>query len=293
MMLKLGQYNLSLSRVRLMGVLNLTPDSFSDGGSYPSLESAVLRAKQMIADGADILDLGGESTRPGAEAVPVEEERKRVLPVLEAVLPLGVPVSIDTRKPEVAAEALKMGAHMLNEVTGLRDERMVQIAAKHQVPVVIMHMPVADPATMQQYAAYADVVTEVKLFLLQQARKALAAGVPQVIIDPGIGFGKKLEQNLELMRRLDEITSAGYPVMLGASRKRSIGELTQVAVPKERVAGSVAAHLYGVMKGAKILRVHDVKAHREALLVWEALAAPSPQPSPAGRGGTAAGGAGG
>jgi len=262
---------LDLDRVRLLGVLNLTPDSFSDGGRYLDPERALERAREMVAEGADILDLGAESTRPGAAPVPVEEEKRRLLPVLEAVLSLGVPVSVDTRKPEVAEEALKLGAHLLNDVTGLRDERMVALAARHGVAAVVMHMPVPAPATMMAHARYRDVVAEVKAFLEAQARRALSAGVPQVVLDPGFGFGKLLEHNLALLRRLDEIVALGHPVLVGLSRKRTIGELSGVEDPAQRVHGSVAAHLFAVMKGVRLLRVHDVRAHREALGVWEAL----------------------
>ena len=255
----------------VMGVINLTPDSFSDGGRYLDPERALERAREMVAEGADILDLGAESTRPGAAPVPVEEEKRRLLPVLEAVLSLGVPVSVDTRKPEVAEEALKLGAHLLNDVTGLRDERMVALAARHGVAAVVMHMPVPDPATMMAHARYRDVVAEVKAFLEAQARRALSAGVPQVVLDPGFGFGKLLEHNLALLRRLDEIVALGHPVLVGLSRKRTIGELSGVEDPAQRVHGSVAAHLFAVMKGVRLLRVHDVRAHREALGVWEAL----------------------
>lgn len=198
-----------------MGVLNLTPDSFSDGGRYTTPQAALEHARRMVAEGADLIDVGGESTRPGAEPVSVEEEKRRVLPVLEALLSLGVPISVDTRKPEVAAEALALGAHLLNDVTGLRDERMMALAARYGIPAVIMHMPVPDPATMQQHAHYTDVVGEVRAFLQAQAHKALRAGVPQVVLDPGIGFGKTLEHNLELIRRLDEAGRAGPPGAAG------------------------------------------------------------------------------
>lgn len=271
MVLWLRDKPLDLSRVRILGVLNLTPDSFSDGGLYLDPERALERAKEMVAEGADILDLGAESTRPGAEEVPLEEEKRRLLPVLEAVLALGVPVSVDTRKPEVAEEALRLGAHLLNDVTGLRDERMRELAARFDVPAVVMHMPVPDPKRMMAHARYQDVVAEVKAFLEAQAEVALRAGVPQVILDPGFGFGKLLAHNLELLRRLDEIVVLGYPVLVGLSRKRTVGELTGVEVPKDRVFGTVAAHLYAVQKGARLLRVHDVRAHKEALRVWEAL----------------------
>lgn len=270
-MLRLGDHVLDLSKPRIMGILNLTPDSFSDGGLYLDPEKALQRAKAMVAEGADLLDLGAESTRPGAEPVPVEEEKQRLLPVLEAVLSLGVPVSVDTRKPEVAEEALRLGAHLLNDVTGLRDERMLALAARFQVPAVIMHMPVPDPKTMMAHAHYGDVVAEVKAFLKAQAERALKAGVPQVVLDPGFGFGKLLEHNLALLRNLEALVELGHPVLVGLSRKRMIGELTGVEAPQERVLGSVAAHLFAALKGARILRVHDVKAHREALAVFNAL----------------------
>lgn len=266
-------YTLDLSRPRLMGVLNLTPDSFSDGGRYQQPEAALKRARQMVAEGADLIDVGGESTRPGAAPVSVEEEKRRVLPVLEALLSLEVPISIDTRKPEVAAEALALGVHLLNDVSGLRDERMVALAARYGVPAVIMHMPHPDPATMQQHACYADVVGEVRVFLQTQAHKALMAGVPQVVLDPGIGFGKTLEHNLQLIARLDRLIALGHPVLLGASRKRFIGMLSGVEQAEGRIMGTLAAHLFGVSQGACILRVHDVRAHREALAVWNAIEA--------------------
>ncbi|MGC8876480.1 dihydropteroate synthase [Thermus sp.] len=273
-MLWLRDRTLDLSEPRLMGVLNLTPDSFSDGGLYLEPEKALARAKALVEEGADLLDLGAESTRPGAVPVPVEEEKRRLLPVLEAVLELGVPVSVDTRKPEVAEEALKLGAHLLNDVTGLRDERMVALAARFGVAAVVMHMPVPDPATMMAHARYRDVVAEVKAFLQAQAERALKAGVPQVVLDPGFGFGKLLPHNLALLKRLEEIVALGHPVLVGLSRKRMIGELTGVEAPRDRVLGSVAAHLYAAQKGARLLRVHDVRAHREALAVWKALTAP-------------------
>ncbi|GLV48216.1 dihydropteroate synthase [Thermus sp. LT1-2-5] len=270
-MLWLRDRSLPLDRPLLMGILNLTPDSFSDGGRYLDPERALARAREMVAEGADLLDLGAESTRPGADPVPVEEEKRRLLPALEAVLSLGVPVSVDTRKPEVAEEALRLGAHLLNDVTGLRDERMVALAARYGVAAVVMHMPVPDPRTMMDHARYGDVVREVRAFLKAQAERALRAGVPQVVLDPGFGFGKLLEHNLALLKRLEEIVALGHPVLVGLSRKRTIGELTGVEAPERRGVGSVAAHLYAVLKGARILRVHDVAAHREALAVWQAL----------------------
>ncbi len=275
-MLWLRDRALPLDRPLLMGILNLTPDSFSDGGLYLEPEKALARAKALLEEGADLLDLGAESTRPGAAPVPVEEEKRRLLPVLDAVLSLGAPVSVDTRKPEVAEEALRLGAHLLNDVTGLRDERMAALAARYGVAAVVMHMPVPDPKSMMAHARYADVVAEVKAFLKAQAERALRMGVPQVVLDPGFGFGKLLAHNLALLKRLEEIVELGHPVLVGLSRKRTIGELTGVENPRERVVGSVAAHLFALLKGAHILRVHDVKAHREALKVWSALWERSP-----------------
>ena len=271
--LELRGRTLDLGRPRLMGVLNLTPDSFSDGGRYPGVEAALARARTMLAEGADLIDVGGESTRPGAAPVGPDEEKRRVLPVLEALLELDVPVSIDTRKPGVALEALALGAHLLNDVGGLRDGRMVRLAAEYGAPVVIMHSPVNDPQTMMQHARYADVVREVAGFLRHQAEGALAAGVPAVVLDPGFGFGKRLEHNLELLRRLDELAALGHPVLAGLSRKRTIGELTGVEDPAARACGSVGAHLAAVRRGARILRVHDVAAHAQALAVWNAVEA--------------------
>ncbi len=254
-----------------MGILNVTPNSFSDGGRYLDPKAALDRARTMLAEGAEILDLGGESTRPGAEAVPLEEERRRVLPVLEALLELDVPISIDTRKPELAEEALRLGAHLINDVTGLADPRMRAVAARYEAPAVVMHMPVPDPARMMQHAHYLDVVAEVRAFLLARAKRALLDGVPQVILDPGIGFGKKLHHNLALLRRLNELAGLGFPLLVGASRKRMIGELTGEKESKKRVLGSVAAHLAAVARGARIIRVHDVAAHRQALDVFWAI----------------------
>ncbi len=262
---------MDLRRGLLMGILNATPDSFSDGGDYLQTEKALARAREMAAEGADIIDVGAESTRPGARAVSIEEEKKRLLPVLRGLEPLGLPVSVDTRKPEVAEAALQAGARLLNDVSGLRDERMITLAARYRVPVVVVHSPLDDPAEMMRHARYGDVVSEVKEFLLTQAQRALSAGVPAVILDPGFGFGKKLEHNLELLRRLPELAALGYPLLVGLSRKRSIGELTGVQRPAERVCGSVAAHLQALGRGANILRVHDVAAHREALAVWRAV----------------------
>jgi len=256
-----------------MGVLNVTPDSFSDGGRFMNVAAALTHAQQLAQQGADIIDIGAESTRPGASPVSAAEEKRRLLPVLEAVLDLGLPISVDTRKPAVAAAALKMGAHLLNDVGGLRDEQMAVLAAEHGAALVVMHTPVNDPRKMMQHARYDDVVSTVAEFLAEQVEKALALGVPEVILDPGFGFGKTTEQNLELLRRLHEIAALGRPLLVGLSRKRTIGELSGVSDPQQRVCGSVAAHLAAVKRGARILRVHDVAAHAQALAVWNAVEA--------------------
>jgi len=268
--LELRGFSLDLSRPRLLGVINVTPDSFSDGGRYLDPEAALARARELVAEGADILDLGAESTRPGAEPVPLEEEMKRLLPVLEAVLELGVPVSVDTRKPEVAEAALRLGAHMINDTSGFAREEMAELAARYGVPLVIMHTPDPDPRRMMDAARYLDVVAEVRAFLLKMARRAERLGARQVVIDPGFGFGKKREHNLALLSRLSELSGLGYPLLVGLSRKRLIGELTGVEPADERVCGSVGAHLAAARRGARLIRVHDVAAHRQALAVfWE------------------------
>jgi len=260
-----------LSGPAVMGVLNVTPDSFSDGGRFAEPDRAIAEGLRMWADGAAIVDVGGESTRPGSSSVPPEVESARVVPVVRALAEAGVLVSIDTRRAEVAAAAVGAGASIINDVSGLRSAAMRRVAADNGVPVVIMHSPVDDPQTMQQHAQYDDVVREVATFLRVQAQRALADGVPEVIVDPGIGFGKHTEHNLELVRRLDEIVALGYPVLVGASRKRFIGDLTGVAVPDERLPGTLAVHLAALDRGARIVRAHDVAAHVQTIRMWERL----------------------
>jgi dihydropteroate synthase len=272
--LRLGARSLSLERVRLMGIVNVTPDSFSDGGRFLAVDDAVEHVARLVAEGADIVDIGGESTRPGAEPVSVEDEIGRILPVVERVVGLGVPISVDTRHAAVAEAAIDVGAVMINDISGLRDRAMRAVAVCHQVPVVVMHMPIDDPATMQLHTDYVDVVGDVCSFLVEQTERALADGVPQVVVDPGIGFGKTTAQSLELIRRLDEIAGLGHPVLVAASRKGFIGQLTSVDDPADRLAGTLAVHLAAVARGARLLRVHDVAAHRQALDVWEAIASP-------------------
>ena len=262
------------SSTALMGILNLTPDSFSDGGQFNQRDAAVTRAHTLIKDGAQVLDLGGESTRPGAEPVSAAVELDRVLPVLRDLRDADVLLSVDTYKPEVAVAALHAGAHLINDVSGLRDPEMVRVCAAAGAPAVVMHMQ-GTPGTMQQNPHYDDVRLEVQTYLETTAAQALAAGVPSVMLDPGIGFGKTIEHNLALLRGLPELVALGYPVLLGASRKGLIralaGESAANLPAAERDPGSVALHLWGAATGVAMVRVHNVRAHAQALKVWEAL----------------------
>ncbi len=254
----------------VMGILNVTPDSFSDGGRHFTLQAALKQAGVMQAAGALVLDIGGESTRPGAEAVSAAEELGRVLPVLRALQGWPVVLSIDTLKPEVAQAALQAGAHLVNDVSGLREGQMVRVCAEHGAAVCIMHMQ-GEPRSMQQRPEYGDVVAEVSGYLRAQAGLARAAGIPGVLLDPGLSFGKTLEHNLALLRGLEELTAGPDPVLVGASRKKFIGTLGGTDRADERDAGSVAAHLYAARRGAAMVRVHDVAGHVQALRVQAAL----------------------
>jgi dihydropteroate synthase len=253
-----------------MGVLNVTPDSFSDGGLYLEPDAAVARAQEMVAEGADLIDVGGESTRPGAAPVGVEEELRRVIPVLERLAADGqsVQLSIDTSKASVAEAALAAGVGFVNDVTALRgDPAMAAAVAASSAELCLMHM-LGEPRTMQDDPRYGDVVSEVKSFLEERLAFAVGEGIAEerIWLDPGIGFGKTLEHNLELLRRLDELVAIGRPVLVGVSRKRFIGALTDRA-EDERLAGSVAAAVIAFSRGASMLRVHDVAATRDALAV--------------------------
>ena len=249
----------------LMGVVNTTPDSFSDGGRYLGTAAGVAHARRLVAEGAFVVDIGGESTRPGADEVSLEIELERTIPVIRAIAEDGrVLISVDTRKAAVAAAAIEAGAHIVNDVSGLRDPAMVAVCAEAGVPVVIMHMQ-GTPADMQIAPHYHDVVGEVTDWLTAQAAMAIAAGVADVMLDPGIGFGKSLEHNVALFRALP-LTGA-HPVLIGASRKRTIQQLADLAADEDRVSGSVAAHLFAAHRGAAMVRVHDVAAHRQAFAV--------------------------
>ena len=271
---------LKLDRTRVMGIVNVTPDSFSDGGDHASTDAAVAHALKLAAEGADLLDVGGESTRPGAQEVPLEEELRRVVPVIERLArQTGLPISVDTCKPEVMRAAVQAGAGMINDVCALRREGALETAAALGVPVVLMHM-LGEPRSMQEDPRYDDVVAQVHRFLAERIFAAELAGIPKkhLVADPGFGFGKTTVHNLELLARLDRFAELGVPVLAGLSRKRSIGELTGRQAAAERAAGSVAAHLLAAQRGARIVRVHDVAATVDALKVWEAVAAvPAPR----------------
>ena len=254
-----------------MGVVNVTPDSFSDGGTFLLASAAIDHAHQLIEEGADILDIGGESTRPGAEPVGIDEEMRRVLPIIEAMADQQVPISIDTMKPEVMKAAIQAGASMVNDVNALRAEGALETCANSDVGVCLMHMQGA-PRTMQLDPTYTDVVAEVKAFLLDRAQSCERAGIAKqrIVIDPGFGFGKNREHNLTLLRHLNVFTETGYAVLAGLSRKSVLGKITGQRVVS-RVPASVAAALLAVQNGAHIVRVHDVGATKDALAILHAV----------------------
>jgi dihydropteroate synthase len=261
--------------VKIMGIVNVTPDSFSDGGLYLDPDAAIAHGRELAAEGADVLDVGGESTRPGAAAVSVEEELRRVTPVVEGLAGGGVPVSIDTSKAAVARAALDAGATMVNDVTAFRsDPELAAISAESGCEVCLMHM-LGDPRTMQENPVYDDVVDDIRAFLAERIDFAVAAGVDEerIWVDPGIGFGKTVEHNLELTRRLSELKELGRPVVYGSSRKSFIGKLTG-ADPADRLGGTIASNVIAYANGAAMLRVHDVGPMREALTVAGAILEP-------------------
>lgn len=270
-----GAFSLPLDRPLVMGILNVTPDSFSDGGVHDEPDAAVVWARAMAASGADIIDVGAESTRPGSAPVTSAEEIARALPVVAKLAQdAAVPVSIDTRHADVARACLAAGASILNDVAGFRDPAMVEVAAGCDAGLVVMHM-LGEPGTMQDHPRYDDVVAEVREWLLDRALALEDAGVARerIALDPGIGFGKTLEHNIALLRALPGLAGFGYPVLVGASRKRFIGALTGVEVPADRLGGSIAAAVWAVEHGAVIVRVHDVADTAQALRVAGALMA--------------------
>jgi dihydropteroate synthase len=269
------RFRIELTRPMVMGIVNVTPDSFSDGGRHGDAARALAHCEKLVAEGADILDIGGESTRPGAAPVPLEEELARVLPVLDGALRLGVPVSVDTVKPEVMRRALAQGADIVNDINALRLPGAVEAVAGHpDCGVCLMHMR-GDPATMQQRPAYDDVVAEVSDFLRERLQVLQGQGVAaeRILLDPGIGFGKSVEHNLALLRRQRELLALGRPLLVGWSRKSTLGALTGRPV-EERLAASVAAAIASVQLGARVVRVHDVAATVDALKVWGAAGLP-------------------
>ena len=263
-----GTCTLNLERPLIMGIVNTTPDSFSDGGQFLRHERAVAHARRLIAEGADIIDIGGESTRPGAAPVSLQEELDRVMPVLDSLVAEGVPISIDTQKTEVMREAIKRGATMINDVNALQESGAIEVCAASNVSVCLMHKQGA-PETMQQAPHYQNVVKEVSDFLIVRADACLAAGIAheRIVIDPGFGFGKTVEHNFALLRELRALTQTGYAVLAGFSRKSSLGSITGRA-PDDRLAASLATVLIALQNGASIIRVHDVKETVDVLKVW-------------------------
>ena len=270
-----GRYVLDLARPQVMGIVNVTPDSFSDGGSHADARAALRHCEALIGEGADILDVGGESTRPGSPAVPLDEELARVLPVVRGAATLGVPVSVDTYKPEVMRAVLDLGADIVNDIWALRRPGAREAVAAHAgCGVCLMHMH-RDPQTMQAAPMEGDVVPQVAAFLAEaaDALRALGVAADRIVLDPGIGFGKTVAQNFALLARQRELLAAGYPLLAGWSRKSSLGAVTGIAPPAGRMLPSVAAALLAVERGARIVRVHDVRETVQALAVWQAMRA--------------------
>jgi dihydropteroate synthase len=269
--LRCGRFRLALARPLVMGVVNVTPDSFYDGGRHADAAAAIAHARRLAEEGADLLDIGGESSRPGAAPVGADEELARILPVLDGIAGLGLPVSVDTTKPEVMRAALVRGAAMINDVTALATPGALEAVAASEAAVCLMHMQ-GRPRTMQADPQYADVTAEVRDFLAARAAACERAGIARdrIVLDPGFGFGKTLDHNLTLLARLRELAALGYPVLVGWSRKSSLGHLTGRPAG-ERLAASVAAALIAVQRGARIVRVHDVAATRDVLAVLAAV----------------------
>lgn len=269
-----GRFEFALDHPVIMGILNVTPDSFSDGGVYDEPLAAIARGRELVVQGAMIVDVGGESTRPGSAEVTVAQEMSRVRPVIGGLArDLGVPVSVDTRHAEVAAAALDVGAAIINDVSGFRDAEMVRLAAESEAGLVIMHM-LGEPGTMQRSPHYEDVVTEVCDYLAGQAAMLVDAGVApeRIALDPGIGFGKTLEHNIALLRGIPQLAELGYPVLIGASRKSMIGILLGEQDPGKRLEGSLAVAAWSVTHGAHVVRVHDVAETARMLRVISAIA---------------------
>lgn len=270
--LRCGELSLDLSVPHVMGILNVTPDSFSDGGKHNGKAQAIAHAKQMIADGATVIDVGGESTRPGASVVEVEEEIRRVVPVVEALAELDVVISIDTSQAEVIQAAVAAGAHIWNDVRALTRPNALETAAELNIPVIIMHMR-GEPTTMNGLDQYDNVTLDVMTELSQRVADALKAGVKaeNIMIDPGFGFAKNAKQNLKLLKEFHQLNQLGYPILSALSRKRFIGEALGGADAGQRAVGSVVGHLLSIQQGACMVRAHDVKAMSDAIKVWQAM----------------------
>ncbi|KAB0623806.1 dihydropteroate synthase [Castellaniella defragrans] len=269
--LQCGRFRLSLERPLVMGIVNVTPDSFSDGNAHFRADEAIAHGRLLVEEGADLLDIGGESTRPGAQAVPADEELRRILPVIEALRDCGVPLSVDTCKPSVMRAALEAGADMINDIGGFAAPGAVEAVADADCALCLMHMR-GEPRTMQDAPSYQDVVTEVRAYLDQGARRLRQAGIAadRIVLDPGFGFGKTAAHNYTLLRQLPQAVGQDYPSLLGLSRKSMIGAVTGRPASR-RLGGSVAAALAGAVRGAHILRVHDVADTVDALRVWSAV----------------------
>ncbi len=267
-----GHLKLDLSQPHVMGILNVTPDSFSDGGLHNQKDQAVVKALEMIAEGATVIDVGGESTRPGAAVVEIEEEIRRVVPVVEELAKLNVVISIDTSQPEVIRAAVAAGAHIWNDVRALTRPQALETAAELNIPVIIMHMR-GEPTTMNNLDQYEDVTTDVIRELSQRVQDALDAGVKaeNIMIDPGFGFAKNAQQNPQLLNEFYKLADMGYPILSALSRKRFIGSVLDAAEPQQRAVGSATAHLLSIQQGACMVRAHDVKATADAIKIWQAM----------------------
>jgi dihydropteroate synthase len=274
--MRCGRFRLDLSRPLVMGILNVTPDSFSDGGRFDKVDQALAHARQLLAEGADLLDIGGESTRPNADYVSPEEEMARVLPVLERLQDCGVPLSLDTRRTEVMRAALRVGVDLINDVSALEDEGALPLMRSCDAGICLMHKQ-GNPDTMQHAPHYQSVVEEVSAYLARRVALCLEAGIARerLLVDPGFGFAKTLEHNLQLLRALPQLEAqAGVPLLVGMSRKTMLGAITGEAIAAERLGASVAVAMEAARRGARIIRVHDVKATRQALQVLEAIDSP-------------------
>lgn len=265
-----GGSRFQLARPMIMGVVNVTPDSFSDGGSYLDPQVAIDRAKFLFEAGADIVDVGGESTRPGAEPVSLQLERERVIPVVQELSRLGVPLSIDTQKPILMEEAIECGACLINDISGAQDPEVVSIVARTNVGLCVTHMQ-GSPRVMQQNPSYQDVIQEVFTFLQERVLTLIRAGVnpSNIVVDPGFGFGKTFDHNLALLGNLNKFRALGHPILVGLSRKAMLGAITNKEDPLDRLGSSIASVIFAVTQGAEIVRVHDVNETKDAILAWQ------------------------